>query len=201
MTVAEFLEMMSELHDWHWHEDAPGHILITRKLPAMPKKIPDVPLALRAALPKDWRRFLGHLPEDNSHVPEAKREAMNRMGLYEERIAMPIQRARIAALARHYAERLRAVFQDQAEAGAKLSFKSLSAEQVHDIVTCLVLDAFDQLYGTATASSMILGKLPGYQLDPCSTVIRIKNEGISVSFTDEKNIERGFAASLPRPGL
>lgn len=53
------ISALAELHDWSWKETAEGGIRISRSALALPRTMGSIPSAVKSALPKDLRTFLG----------------------------------------------------------------------------------------------------------------------------------------------
>jgi hypothetical protein len=59
LTARGALDTLAQLNNWTWRRTGPGHYLLTRLTIRRPQRLADVPFTMQAALPKDFRTYLG----------------------------------------------------------------------------------------------------------------------------------------------
>ena len=59
VTAQNALDSLAELNDWRWFSPEKGVVMLTRKRAPLPQSLSDLPVCMSAALPADYRVFLG----------------------------------------------------------------------------------------------------------------------------------------------
>ncbi len=62
LSARQALDAVAEMNDWDWRATGPGSYLVSRPTLRTPSSTNEIPRAMQAALPKDFRTFL-HLPD------------------------------------------------------------------------------------------------------------------------------------------
>jgi hypothetical protein len=208
-TIRGVLDVLCRVNDWHWYEDVPGHILVTRQQPGRPRLrtaggLGEVYKAVGDSLPKEWRRYFSQ-PPPSLVAPNKNEEMYTRLGLYEEKVLLREKQSRIATLVRDYATRLGASLEEiKGKGGTKLNWDGMTKAQRAELTSCLILDTVGELCRTPAAAAVLLGKPTTYQANIGAAQVRVKDGGISIDIIEEidgQHVERGFGASLegPRP--
>lgn len=153
ISAAGALAALSELNDWTWKEVKENHIIITRPAIKQPHSAVEVSEAIRMALPRDVRCFLGiGVPVDE--LPGAQDPNMLRM-FDADRASHPkrLKEARLRVSGRVYAQfkRQRDSLFDRVRAkvqsGKPIPCSTLDAGQRKALVECFVLSALNDLAG------------------------------------------------------
>ncbi len=100
VTLRGALDALTQLHDWYWYSTDSGHLLIERKKAKAASEPSQISLLIQAALPSDWRHFLGVGRLVEKSVPttgdaeqtidarlQAAQEARTRMGVFRQKIS------------------------------------------------------------------------------------------------------------------
>jgi hypothetical protein len=72
LTSREALDSLAELNDWTWYRTESGHYLLARPTFRRPSSLRDVPRAMQAALPRDFRVFLGGMADWRKMTPDER---------------------------------------------------------------------------------------------------------------------------------
>lgn len=64
--LADALDALAEANDWAWRLDSQGEVVIARRVSRLNQTPASIPGLLRAAMPRDWRVFLGLPPSESN---------------------------------------------------------------------------------------------------------------------------------------
>ena len=198
MPAAAALDMICQANGWVWHESRSGGVILERPHPKNPRGFSQVVTAIRSCLPSDWKRYFGESAGAAQGVGPSTVD-LKAAGVYAERVMVPAVRRRLEKRASSYGDRLKSAVRDFGENGTKLLCKSLSEEQKRDLVTCLALDTFAQLFEGTDNGLIMLGELPLSQREPDSAEVVVKDGSIGLRWTDERagqHLERAFNTQL-----
>lgn len=128
VSAATVLNTFTELYGWQWSETEDKRILLNHSSLKTPRQITDIPKALEAALPKDFRRFLGmETPLSSSPFYQAS----VRMAADSFPRTLGFDMYKELAL--------------QVRPGEMIPYDHLSASRKHDLLVLLVLDAMEEI--------------------------------------------------------
>ena len=141
------LQTLADLNGWEIVHPLPGHYRI-RPLPVpSPRRITDLPVALRMALPMDFRRYLGLEEEQKEIAQEPPHGQFNdaRLRFLQDRENQRqltfLHRQLIDSATASLTQDLPATLRD----GRDHPYNALSEDQKEDMITLLVLHKLDLL--------------------------------------------------------
>lgn len=210
ITVQAALDTLTELNDWRWFRREDGVIQITRKRPRIPQTPAELPACLRAALPADYRIFLGagvatqdlpqlfFMQEDGSSqaVPSSGLEASQRTQRLSWRLGN-LQRPRLLKLRRALLSELGDMQRVRLEKGETLTWKRLPPKQRKNIEEALMLTYLSDL-GDGYLRLLANGLSP-FQNDINTAQLRIM-QGNDMAIGSQENTNYTFIGTAI-PGL
>ena len=153
MSAAAALNSLAELNDWQWMEVKENHLLITRPTINRPQNVPEISRAIQAALPKDFRRYMGiGVPVDDLPLIDNPKTSRS---FEREREVHPMRRtemlvrvnSKIRPLLEAQQNELFQTTQPGILGGKELAYSRLLPSQKKSLVVSLVVRALSDLCG------------------------------------------------------
>lgn len=183
MTCTAALNAIAELNEWKWEEIGVGHIVFTRRVPPVPQKIVDIPAAMLAALPKDWRTYL--------YIDVPWQEAMRASGTtsthFGPRSVQEAMGIRIARLMNRQLETIVGSLKPPLGPDSKYPYSGLSPEQRDALIRILFLLVMNE-----TSNSLLHGHLSPYEIDFSRAVIEIRGSDLLIGTHWEEGENKRF---------
>jgi len=177
LSAASALDAVAEMNEWVLQENSAGHVLITRKRAKSAETFAEVAAALKAALPKDFRRFTG---VEGSALPIDPSTFASRPN--EKRSRELFRNANFLDLQEIFADRGRAIYLSllpDVLDNKRHKTISMTPNQQSPLITILVLEGFQFIF-TPMNQSFMEGEVRPYESAADTCIIAVDKENSMV---------------------
>lgn len=204
LTAQDALDTLAELGDWRWFRKEDGTIWLARKRVVIPQTIADLPACLRAALPRDYRTFLG-VSVELKDLPERPNDLSQNAWVPVSRMQPRVEHAsraasRLGRLAWQQSQQLYTEFLPFVADDKTLSWRQLTERQLTAVNDMLLLDILGGWFHGACNTDYISllndGLLP-YQRDIDAAEFTLYHGSYFTIGSVYQGGETGFGAIIP----
>lgn len=187
------LANLSELNEWVWRETEAGHILVSRPKPIKPQTLDALGIALRTALPKDFRRFL--ISDPKVRDPYAKLSLPPAGTHVEEQLSsVPYRSTGVSTVNTMLLERSRFIYtilEPNLPYDKPLAIAEMSELQRQKLLEYVTLEALTRC-STFMEQEFLRGETQPYEKDPTSTTISRSENALVIGSFEKHGIHTEF---------
>lgn len=192
-TVREILDDLAEMNEWTWKRTSPKHYLVSRRTTRKPQRLDQIPSVLQAALPLDWRVYLGIVGEG----ARAYRDFAGPGGNGARKLG-PGQsfEHNTISLAGRSLDLLMESLKTEIMTGDLIPFSKLTKSQQNQLILILLYPVLNDMHG-----GLIRGRFHPFMADPLEATIELrKGRDLMVgSQSYEGSVHRFGGFGMPVP--
>lgn len=181
------LNALAELHDWQWEETEEHKIVIKRPIVRPATSLKEVPLAIKAALPKDLRNYLGFgVPTDSLPPPTEPGQQQvlkSRQTLGPGVVGNKAVQFRITEKARHVKQALMDQLPPDVRSGARRKWSQLEKPLQSALLLAMVVGGLQDAYRSGGGEAILAQRLYPFQVDPTRIELKFKGSELLIGST------------------